>query len=324
MATSLEMQGWAFGNGYEHTVEVGRMLAYLASGGASGVVAAPDLKVTPLDVPGGGVRVMPGAAVIASTYGGGGQQSYAARMPVAGDVDIPATSSAGARTDLIVARVEDPQYAGDLPGVRIERIGSVPVTTSTAAELGLPYPAVALARVTLPASTGTVQAAHITDLRRMASPRRVAGQATVFPTGNAAEGTAYQIPQGGSYAAWPIRSGDRPVVFVPEWATRLSMVVHLSGVLYTGNQASVAGTRVGIGSTWSQNGIKEEDDDGSYSNSGKRVHYTMLGDIALEAPRRGTYQTLNVQAMRTAGSGLWWADYQSAIGIQWAFDEEPI
>jgi hypothetical protein len=50
----------------------------------------------------------------------------------------------------------------------------------------------------------------------------------------------------------------------------------------------------------------------------------MLGDIALEAPRRGTYQTLNVQAMRTAGSGLWWADYQSAIGIQWAFDEEPI
>lgn len=325
MATALDMQGWAFGDGYEHPVELGRMLAYLSSGGASGVIAAHDLKVTPLDVPGGAVRVMPGAAVMASTYAGGGQQSYAARMPVAGEVDIPETSSAGGRSDMIVARVEDPQYAGSEPGVRIERVGNVAADAKTVADIGLAYPAVALARVTLPASTGTVQAAHVTDLRCMANPRRLSGSKVVFPAGNVAEQTAHRIPDGGSYEAWPIRPGDRPVIFVPEWATHLTVIVHMSGVTYTGDTRSVAGVRVGLGSTWSQNGILvEEDNDGTYGNSGKRNHYTAIGSQAIEAVQRGTDQTINVQARRTAGNGLWWSDYQSTISIEWHFDEETI
>src|SRR5699024_9788249 len=94
------------------------------------------------------------------------------------EVPVTATGSAGGRSDLVVARVLDPQYEGQPPAdpndfdySMVEIIEGVSSSTTSARDLNLNYPAIALARIDLPASTGTVEASHLTDLREMARPR---------------------------------------------------------------------------------------------------------------------------------------------------------
>src|SRR5699024_9310255 len=174
---AMERVPYLVGGGFEHSAEVMRAMLAASTSGAEGIVNAGDFKVRPLAVPGTSVRVAPGNALIRNSYGGGGAQTYACRAGSETEVPIEATGSAGARTDLIVARIDDPTYKGGaLRPLRFEAGGfgvfkGVPAATRTAAELGLSYPAIALARVTLPASTGTVAAAMITDLRSVALPR---------------------------------------------------------------------------------------------------------------------------------------------------------
>jgi hypothetical protein len=242
-------------------------------------------------------------------------------------VTIAATGSSGGRTDLIVARILDPQYEGnppadptnfqyDFPTV----IQGVPSGTLTFKELGLNYPAIALAKVALPASTGTVTSAMITDLRRVAQPRRDRAMVTVFPTGDWSAGTAQQIPAG-NYGSWPITSAQRPSVLVPDWATRVDIVAHMPGIVYVksnDNSQSVAGVRTGFGSTLpSQNGIIVQDG----TDAGGRFHYTVVGTHIIDSTMRGTYQYINIQGNQTSGTGRWYADYQSSVVIDWEFSE---
>src|SRR5690606_29700444 len=103
---------WFVGGGAEHSPEVARLLAYAATGGAEGIVLPTDLRVAPLSAPGSGVRVLPGAAPVRTRASGGALQTYVARLPVANTVSISATGSGAGRSDLIVARIEDPYVAG--------------------------------------------------------------------------------------------------------------------------------------------------------------------------------------------------------------------
>src|SRR5699024_11469005 len=107
-----------------------------------------------------------------------GGQSYAVRNDAEVEVSVTATGSSGGRSDLVVARVLDPQYEGQPPAdpdefdySMVEIIEGVSSSTTSARDLNLNYPAIALARIDLPASTGTVEASHLTDLREMARPR---------------------------------------------------------------------------------------------------------------------------------------------------------
>ena len=232
---AVDSTPWFVGGGAEHSPEVARFLAYMATGAAEGVAAVADLKVTALPVPGGAVRVMPGGALIRNRYAGGGQQSYALRNPTATDVTIGSTGSAGGRTDLVVARVLDPQYEGQPPAdplafdyARLRVIQGVPAGTRTAQELNLGYPAVALARVTLPASTATVQAAHITDLREVANPKyhveprthaQLNGDGQQLLTAqNAYPVGQYFPPLGGNGGESKVHT-----IRIPEWATEMTI-----------------------------------------------------------------------------------------------------
>lgn len=174
---------WFVGGGAEHSPEVARLLAFAAIGGAEGVVEPGDLKVLPLDVPSGSVRVVVGAALIRNRATGGAQQTYVARNPTEDVVSISETGSAGGRSDLIVAQIEDPNMAGEPwqdptdpkvgPYVFTRVIPNVPAGTTRLQDVpGYEgRSAITLARVDLPASTGTVTAALITDLRKLARPR---------------------------------------------------------------------------------------------------------------------------------------------------------
>jgi len=181
------------GGGAQHSPEVARLLAYAALGGAEGIVGPADLKVAPYEVPGTGVRVLKGAALILNRATGGDQQTYAVRNPSVDVVEIAPTGSSGGRSDLIVAQIEDPNMPGE-PWQRPEKPESGPyvftrvipnVPKGTTRLQDVPgyggRTAVTLARVDLPASTGTVTSSMVTDLRAMARPRseRVIVPATI-------------------------------------------------------------------------------------------------------------------------------------------------
>lgn len=322
---------WFVGGGAEHSPEIARLLAYAATGGAEGVGAAEDLKVTALAVPGAGVNVAAGAGIILNRAAGMDKQTYIARMVESETVGISATGSGAGRSDLIVAQIEDPFLAGEPwqdpvdpkvgPYIFTRVISNVPAGTKKLQDVPQysGRTAVTLARVDIPASTGTITAAMIKDLRQLPQPRVERKMATVFPNGDRAAGT--KIPTSGSYGPWPLKTAERPAVQVPEWATRIDIIINVSGTLFqkSGSTDSVAGTRTVFGNTTpAENGIiisDLEDADGRY-------YYTIIGSHLIPKSMRGTTQYIEGQAIRTYGSGNWYADYQSCVVVDWQFSED--
>ena len=229
---AMERVPYLVGGGFEHSAEVMRAMLAASTSGAEGIVTAGDFKVRPLAVPGTSVRVAPGNALIRNSYGGGQAQTYACRAGSETEVPIEATGSAGSRTDLIVARIDDPTYQGGafdpltFEAARFEVIKGVPASTKAVAGLGLSYPAIALARVKLPASTGTVTAAMITDLRSVALPRV---QRHLFTHNLSVEETDGINPPPGEEMgeAWPNVFWN---FTIPDWATRVRVRAILGGV----------------------------------------------------------------------------------------------
>jgi hypothetical protein len=317
---AMERVPYLVGGGFEHSAEVMRAALAAATSGAEGVLGGGDFKVGPTAVPGTNIAIAPGNGLVRNSYVGGGAQTYAVRAPSQTELPIVATGSAGSRTDLVVARIDDPTYQGGafdpatFEAARFEVIRGVPANTASVAGLGLSYPALALARITLPASTGTVTASMITDLRRVALPRRERRLVTIYPAGNYSNGTAHKA--GAVYSSWPIRPEERPSLLVPSWATQLQIVVHISGCYYVKGTStdSVIGLRTGFGSEGSQNGIAIETDTG-------RHHYSVVGTHFVEEHRRGTSQLVNIQAMQTRGDGTFWADYQTSVAVDIEFSE---
>lgn len=318
---AMERVPYLVGGGFEHSAEIMRSALAAATSGAEGIVLPGDFRVTPLPVPGTSIVVGPGNGLIRNSYGGGGSQTYAVRAPSQTELPIQATGSSGGRSDLIITRIDDPTYAGGefdpktFEAAKFEVVRGVPASTRTAKELNLGYPAIEIARVKLPASTGTVTAGMITDLRRVALPRRERGLLTIYPSGSYESGTANRAYPG-AYAAWPIRPEERPSIYVPDWATQLQVVVHISGAQFVKGSSAISrlGLRTGFGSTGSENGIAVETTTG-------RHHYSVVGTHAIPASRRGAQQLLNVQAVQTAGDGVFWADYQTSVGIDYEFSE---
>lgn len=235
---------WAVGGGAEHQVEVARQQTFDATGGAEGVSRPGNLKVQPLAVPGTKVRVAPGGALLVNRYPGGEGQSYTVRNDAQVEVDVTATGSGGGRSDLVVARVLDPQYEGQPPAdpdvfdyARVEVIEGVSSSTKSARDLNLNYPAIALARIDLPASTGTVQAAHITDLRELAQPRKerhLIAYNMFSDDGPNGDGRQTLSNPNGQGFPQPRYTRADWKVDVPEWAQRVKVVCTWAGVFLEG------------------------------------------------------------------------------------------
>ena len=274
-----------------HSAEVGRLLSYAATSGAEGTVGAADLKVSALVSPGGSVRVAPGGIIMLNRYGGGGQQSYVGRNPVEHTVAIQPTTSAGGRSDLIVARVIDPQYEGAQPPdpytfqyMLTSVIQGVSSSVTTAHQLNLGYPAVALARIDIPVSTSNITNAMITDLRNPANPRT---QRRIF----AATAGSNQTVTGAGFVPFPTYA---PSVVVPPWATYVSMVATITGIGNVGSAEGIFFSKLG--------GKKSADLPYSVVDSGERG--TIV--VALTAPVSdiaGTTVNLSTYANRTVGPG---------------------
>lgn len=307
---------WLVGGGAQHSPEVARLLAFAATGGAEGVVNVSDLKVVPLSVPGGAVEALPGAALVRNRGAGGDSQTYVARNVTATQVEIAATGSSGGRSDLVVVQVEDPNVAGEPwqtppdpavgPYVFVRVIPNVPAGATRLQDVpGYEgRSAVTLARVDLPASTGTVTAEMITDLRKVANPRRAQEMRVITPP------TVYQLPATTVYTPWPVQANGGVVgtVEVPEWASRMRMMVTITPVgLRSGSYGNLQATlgSLAFTGTW--------DTQGGLNTDPFQQTFVIAGQHDVPASMRGGMRTLALHA-RAGSSGQSAAAQPQAIG----------
>lgn len=168
---------WAVEGG-QSSADVGRLLAWHATNGFTGVARPTDLVVKALDVPGGQVRVSPGSCSIPVKALGKFMQTYVGVNPEDDLISIPATGSGSGRSDLIVARVENPingepwqPPADPITGQYIftRRYPNVPSNTVHVNQVDPSASAITLARIDIPPSTGTITTGMIVDLRGKSS-----------------------------------------------------------------------------------------------------------------------------------------------------------
>lgn len=266
----MAIDRWFIGGGAEHTPESARRLVYASTGGAEGVGGVNDLRVLPLAVPGQGVRVTIGSALIRSNYIGGETQTYMGTVYTQETVSTTPTGSAGKRSDLVVMRVEDPFAAGSsysppasgsiatAPYIHIRVISGVPSKTKRLQDVAAYRndTAVTLARIDFPASTGTVTAGMITDLREVAQPRRTEVVyarprigADDDPRHNNLEATIAPGTKG-EYFPGGGESPNRFIVDVPEWATRMVIDARWMGIYYKGGADPRGSYWIEYGDEW--------------------------------------------------------------------------
>jgi hypothetical protein len=290
---------WAV-DGAIHSAEVARLLAHAATAGFSGIITPGDLKVSALAVPGSKVRVAPGGVLVPSSYSGARQQTYVARNATETESEAFGATSSSARSDLVVVRVEDRKYEGQpltpeqaatFQFVRTEIIRGVPSSTTTAEALNLPYPAYALARVNIPASTATITNAMIVDLRNLASPHSLR---RIF-NGMGIGGLAIS-----NEASWGTFPGYQPTVEVPVWATHATVLGTMEGVNHV-HPATVGEWRLLLGN---KTDTPLYYDLSALPDSGTdRVGMTAIGNFVV-TDVAGTTQRLSAQGKRSGYSGF--------------------
>lgn len=253
MPNNWDLAPWLMAGGVKHSVSVARLVAYAAFQGQQGVLGSKDLQVTALASPGGAVRVWPGACAIHNKANSASYEAYAARLPLVDQVSIAPTGGT-ARSDLIVARVEDPfepnstwptpsQAAidnGTAEFVRTHVIPGVSAATKTVPSEFAGMSLIVLARIDIPANTTNITNAMIVDLRRLTKSFSAPPQEkVVYPT-------ALRTLSATSFVTWP--SDLAFTVEVPSWATHMQATAQLGGVIH-GTAAAFGLFQILVGGT---------------------------------------------------------------------------
>ncbi|MGW1275483.1 hypothetical protein ACWD4V_00805 [Streptomyces tsukubensis] len=312
---------WFTEGGAEHSSEVARLLAFAAFAGSQGVVGAGDLRVRALASPAAAVTVYPGACAILNRAPGGAYQAYAARLPSADQIPVAATGAAK-RSDLVVARIENPYSAGEtwpLPGdpktgpyIYSRIISNVPGTTTDVRQVRPNDSAITLARIDIPANTSSITQTMIKDLREMVNPRARRRLYTASPSGD----QNWAGNSKGTWVAWP--AAARWTVEVPPWATKGRIVLTLAGVQVL--RAGVWGS-----SAWKLGTVQGQSvmlDTGKADGS-ERLHLISADTIAIPSAMRGTVQTLSgMIALDDDNAGTLQADRATTciLDVDWAED----
>lgn len=307
---------WFVGGSAQHSAETARLLAYAAFGSSQGIVSATDCAVMALATPGPQVRVMPGATCILNKAPGALHQAYACRLPTQDVVNISATGSSSGRSDLIVARVENSNASGESwaqptdptvgPYIYTRVISGVPAGTTDVKQVRPNDSAITLARIDIPASTGTITQAMIKDLRPMVNTQRERVMQVRTPASSI---------QFDSTNVW--KTVIQSTVAVPAWATRCIIKADFSGMAL--QSADTFGQiRAGIGpSNWTQTTVYDENYLGSYS----RCSYVAADDLAIAPEYRGINNAVYLQGMRTVGTGWLLCDSGTTFVIDIEFRE---
>ncbi|MFI9078808.1 hypothetical protein ACIGW8_20415 [Streptomyces sioyaensis] len=312
---------WFTEGGAEHSSEVARLLAFAAFGGAQGVVGSGDLAVRALSSPAAQVQVRSGACAILNRAAGSTYQAYAGRLPSSDTVNVAATG-ASARSDLVIARVENPYSAGETwpnpsdptvgPYVFTRIVSNVPKTTTNIRQVRPGDSAITLARLDIPANTSTITQAMIRDLRDMVSPRRERVLYTAFP--GSLTTLAYSDNK---WHNWP--GAANWDIDVPSWATRAKIVMTFAGFRMTRSDV-FARMQTKFGSMLGQDTYIDDD---SGSNT-RRSTIVLADNLDISSSIRGTTQKLTVQTyMYRSETGDVSVDSGTSIVADVEFVESP-
>lgn len=293
---ALEMDSWAV-TGAQSSARIARLMHQSGTASGNGVVDTGHLQVLPLEVPGGGVRILAGGATVL-----GAEQefqgSYFAYNVGTDTVSISPTGSGGGRTDMIVLRVEDPNIDGtpwshDVTTDPVYYFRVIEGVSPTATEPPPGMTAVALARVNIPASTGTITAGMITDIRQSANPRRHRELRTQVGQG-LEDGRFDMLDAKSGYERWPQHEW---FVTIPTWATQAQIIGQWMNTWYPGPSQLTGRDALG----WVRVGLRGNDDDiaSVYTqsvmynanptnvNNGYRVNIGNAGQVNIPASMRG-------------------------------------
>jgi hypothetical protein len=291
-------------SGGNHSAEVGRLLAYAATGGEEGVIGPTDCKVVASAIPDGNIHIQPGAVACLNRFPGGASQSYMVRN-VGDEVKaLTPQGSAGIRYDLIAIVVEDPQYPGQPapvsvpngPYTKTKVYENVPANTTTLAQVAPNQTGYALARVKFDASDGTVNTADITDLRDLLIPRvQTVKKVLNAATTDSIPGSMDVAPPGASWA-----------VYIPKWASKVQLEARWAGLKFTDTSsgAGYAGgyARVSLGTL--ESATTQWIADATASN--KPVTQAVIVGDTLDVTEvlRGTTQNLQAKLHKSSGAGM--------------------
>lgn len=317
---------WLVGGGARHSTNVARNVAFAAFGGREGIVNPADLEVRELSAPGASVRVFPGTVAIKNRALNSEDEMYVGRLPSEDTVAIPPTDSLSARSDLVVARVENPHIPTESwdqpddpatgPYIFTRVISDVDPNTTSVEDLGLGYSAIALARIDLPVSTSVVQQAHITDLRKLS-------QSQLFTDFNLVAPTELQDLTSDTYVNWP-RQGSFDAVEVPEWATHARVRALIAGVGYgaPGDNGGAGWNAVGTlrvqlgGDTYSQATAYNVS---TPSGTDRAVLMAGAARMPVKKALRGTTTWLRVEGLKSIGNSNIYTDERSLVSIDVTF-----
>lgn len=321
---------WAI-DGATNDAALARLQLEAATSGAEGVVGAGDLVVTELGTPGSSVLVGSGACVVAgreATF----QGAYFGFNVGAQSLPITATGGGGGRSDLIVARVEDPTVAGT-PWTHDPTTDSLiyarviedvdPATTKAPSDQS----AIALARIDIPTSTSTITQDMITDLRSAddnvaegggRSQRALRFQNGVDPVDFAGNITA-------SYENFPDLVWT---VVVPTWATQVQVIARWDQMMFQNSDGSgdAQGTQrvhLGVGGTDVYT-VNSRYNFNINTGNAQRVSMGNSGQIAVPAALRGQTCDLSMQVQGGGTAGRLKADDWANFSVDLEFLEIPV
>jgi len=219
-------------DGASHPAAQFRMLIRDLARGAEGITEGDDLKVTQRATPGAGITVADGSCVIKGRDDAF-QGHYSAYNAGSFNVDIAPTGSGSGRSDMVIVRVQDPEYIAGLNPETDQIVFFEVISNVSSSAIGIPdgRTGIPLARIDLPASTATITDAMITDLRKIANPRR---ERNLLPPQSPPSMSSQIGGTSGTYSYFSTASGW--FISIPDWATTCKIRLDISGLrLVTGN-----------------------------------------------------------------------------------------
>jgi hypothetical protein len=235
----------------------------------SGIINPGDMKVLQLSTPGDGVRISSGGAVLENRYEADVNQAYVVEATSeeilgADDNFSGIIGNGSAQSHLICVTIGDPNYsvaghpwltttmqddlaadpnlALDFQYVRAWVIKNVPAGTVRVEDLPAPpaYPCYALARIDVPAGSGSVTSGMIVDLREVVNPR------TKIVQNNVGVSTPDTLSVAADYVyeTWPDNSEFS--AYVPKWATKVYVQAYINGFTQGSDSSVDAAMRVAM------------------------------------------------------------------------------
>lgn len=298
---------WALQGGMDNPARAAREAHYATLSGQEGIASGAHCKVTNSGTADGKIKVGTGVLSILNRSPGAGHEMYAEALRSVTDIQLAATGGS-ARSDLVVVRIKDPNYAPwtpytdptlilNGPYAFPEIISGVANTVDDASQLGLTQSMFAVARVDLPSgfTTGTlVNPAWIVDLRKFARQKIYTEMQTFSdPITNLTDADT----------AFTSFANARPTFDIPQWASSIFCAVELRSALilpgFTDGQLRVLLRDITSGVVYATSDPTNIDK--NVVTNGERFDFKNGMKVTVDSTMRGKRVQMTLQGLLTGG-----------------------